>query len=59
MMKNYKRSVEINHSRNLQYIPDHLYRILIFGAIRSGKFIYTSQTYSNQSINYLLMNKKK
>ena len=59
MMKNYKQSVEINHSRNLQYIPGHLYRILIFRAIRLGKFIYTSQIYSNQSINYLLMNKKK
>ena len=59
MMKYYKQSVEINHSQNLQYIPDHLYRILIFGAIRLGKFICTSQTYYNQSINYLLMNKKK
>ena len=31
MMKNYDQSVEINHSINWPYIPDHLYGILIIG----------------------------
>ena len=30
-MKNYDRSVEINHNPNCSYIPDHPYRILIIG----------------------------
>ena len=29
MMKNYDQSVEINHSPNWPFIPDHPYRILI------------------------------
>ena len=29
MMKNYDQSVEINHSSNWPYIPDHPYRILV------------------------------
>ena len=29
MMKNDDQSVEINHTRNWHYIPDHLSRILI------------------------------
>ena len=36
-MKNYDRSVEINHNPNWPYIPDHPHRILIIGASGSGK----------------------
>ena len=37
MMKNYDKSVEINHNSKWPYIPDHLYRILIIGGSGSGK----------------------
>ena len=37
MMKNYDQSVEINHSPNWPYIPDHPYRILIIGVSGSGE----------------------
>ena len=37
MMKNYDKSVEINHNTNGPYIPDHPYRILIIGGSGSGK----------------------
>ena len=30
-MKNYDKSVKINHNLNWLYIPNHLYRILIIG----------------------------
>ena len=48
MMKNYDKSVEINHNPSWfePNIPDHPYRILIIGGSRSGK-------------NYVLMNLKK
>ena len=36
-MKNYDKSVEINHNPNWTYIPDHPYRILIIGGSVSGK----------------------
>ena len=36
-MKNYDESVEINHSPNCPYIPDHPYRILIIGGSGSDK----------------------
>ena len=36
-MKNYDRSVEINHNPNWPYIPGHPYRILIIGGSGSGK----------------------
>ena len=36
-MKNYDRSVEINHNPNWPYIPDHPHKILIIGASGSGK----------------------
>ena len=36
MIKNYEQSVEINHSPNWRYIPDHPYRTLIGGSV-SGK----------------------
>ena len=36
-MKCYDQSVEINHNSNWPYIPDHPYRILIFGGSGSGK----------------------
>ena len=36
MMKNYDESVEINHNSNWPYIPDHPYKILIFGGSGSG-----------------------
>ena len=31
MMKNYDKSVEINHNLNWLCVPNHLYRILIIG----------------------------
>ena len=37
MMKNYNESVEINHSPNWLYIPDHPFMILVIGGSRSGK----------------------
>ena len=37
LMKNYDQSVEINCNPNSPYIPDHPYRILIFGGSGSGK----------------------
>ena len=36
-MKNYDESVEIDHSPNCSYIPEHPYRILINGDSGSGK----------------------
>ena len=67
-MKNYDKSVEINHNTNWSYIPDHRYIILMIGGIGSGKtnvsqiltkFIYTPKINSNQSINYLSTKDKK
>ena len=37
MMRNYHESVEINRNQNWPYIPDHSYRIVIIGSLRSGK----------------------
>ena len=37
MIKNYDESVEINHNLNWSYIPNHPYRILIIGSLRSSK----------------------
>ena len=37
MMKNYDESVKLNHNPNWPYIPDHPYRILIFGGSGTGK----------------------
>ena len=39
MMKNYDETVEINHSPNWPYIPDHAFRILIIGGSGSSKTI--------------------
>ena len=36
-MKNYDQSVEINHTPNWPYLPDHLYRILVIDSSVSGK----------------------
>ena len=36
-MMNHGQSVEINHSPNQPYTPDHPYRILIAGGSGSGK----------------------
>ena len=36
-MKNYKKSVEINHNPNCPYFPDHPYRIFIIGGSGSSK----------------------
>ena len=36
-MKNYNKSVEINHGSNWSYIRDHSYRILIADGSGSGK----------------------
>ena len=36
-MKNYDKSVKINHNLNWLYIPNHLYRILINGGSGSIK----------------------
>ena len=37
MMTNYDESVEMNHSPNCPYIPNHPYRILIIIGSGSGK----------------------
>ena len=37
MIKNYNQSVEIIYNPNWPYISDHPYRILITGALGSGK----------------------
>ena len=37
MIKNYDQSVELNHSQNWPYIPDHLHKILIIGGSGSRK----------------------
>ena len=39
MMKNYDRSVKINHNPSWSYIPDHPYRILIIDSPGSGNLI--------------------
>ena len=36
-MKNYDKSVAVNHNPNLSYIPDYPYRILITDGSGSGK----------------------
>ena len=36
-MRNYDKSVKINHNPNWSYIPDHPNRILIIGGSGSGK----------------------
>ena len=36
-IKNYYKSVKINHYPNWSYISDHHYRILIIGGSGSGK----------------------
>ena len=37
MIKNYDQSVELNHSQNWPYIPDHPRKILIIGGSGSRK----------------------
>ena len=37
MMKNYDKSVKINHNPNWPYVPDHPYRILVIGGSGLGK----------------------
>ena len=37
MVKNCDQSIEINHSKNWPYIPDHPYRILIIAGSESRK----------------------
>ena len=37
MIKNYGKSVEMNHNPNWLCIPDHPYKILIIGDLGSGK----------------------
>ena len=37
MIKNYDKSVEMNHKPNWLCIPDHPYKILIIGGLGSGK----------------------
>ena len=36
-MKNYDKSVEINHNQNWPYIPDYPFRLLIIGGSGSEK----------------------
>ena len=36
-MKNYDKSVKINHNPNWPYVPDHPYRILVIGGSGLGK----------------------
>ena len=45
MMKNCDQSVEINHSLNWPYSPDHSYRILVIGGSGSRK--------TNVSLNFI------
>ena len=49
-MKNYDKSVEINHNPNWLYIHDHLYRILIIGGSGSGKTISLLNLLKNQLV---------
>ena len=37
MIKNYEELVKINENPHWLYIPDHAYRILIIGGLRSRK----------------------
>ena len=37
MMKNYDKSVKINHNPNWPYVPDHPYRILVIDGSGLGK----------------------
>ena len=37
MMKNYNKSVEIDHNLNWSYIPDHPHKILVIGGSGPGK----------------------
>ena len=37
MIKNYDKSVEMNHNPNWLCIPDHPHKILIIGGLGSGK----------------------
>ena len=37
MMKNYNKSVEINHNPNWSYIPDYPYKNFIIGGSGSGE----------------------
>ena len=37
MMRNYDKTVKINHTRNWPYLPHHPYRILIIGGLGSRK----------------------
>ena len=37
MMKNYDKSVEINHNPNWSYIPDNFHRILVIAGSGPGK----------------------
>ena len=74
MIKNYDQSVKINNNPNRPYIPDPLYRILIIGVSGTGKtngflnlirnqimtkFTYMLKIHLHQSVNCLLMQKKK
>ena len=39
MMRNYDKSVEINHNSNWPYIPNYLYKILITATSAPGKCV--------------------
>ena len=51
MMKNYDKSVKINHNPNCPYIPDHPYRILIIVGSESGKTIVLLNLIKHQRPN--------
>ena len=73
MTKNDDQLGKINHDLNWPYISHHPHRILIIGGLGSGKtnmllnikdqilakYIHRSKIHSDQSINCLLVEKKK
>ena len=58
MMKNYDESVEVNHSPNWPYIPDHPCRILIVGGSGSGKTNVLLNLIKHQQPSTLTMEEK-
>ena len=51
MIKNYDKSVKINHNPSCPYIPDHPYKILIIVRSESGKTIVLLNLIKHQRPN--------